>query len=94
MNYGLLSLVNLIFEILSLLILVDVIGSWIVAARVQLPDALYRLLEVVHTVTSPILGPIRRLIPPLGGLDLSPIVALIGLQVLQRLLVSVMYGLR
>jgi YggT family protein len=94
MNYNLFGLINLIFEILSLLILVDVIGSWILAARVQLPDAIYRLLEVVHTVTAPILGPIRRLIPPLGGLDLSPIVALIGLQVLQRLLVSVMYGLR
>ena len=94
MNYGVFGLVNLIFEILSLLILVDVIGSWVLAARVQLPNAIYRFLGVVHMVTSPILGPIRRVIPSLGGLDLSPIVALIALQVLQRLLVSVMIGLR
>ena len=90
---GIIGLINLIFQVLSILILVDVIGSWILAARVQLPDVLYRLLAMVHMVTAPILEPIRRIIPPLAGLDMSPIIALIALQVLQQLLVSVLYGL-
>jgi YggT family protein len=90
----LISLLNLIFDILIFLIFVDVIGSWIRALRVQLPDALYRLLDLVHTIIAPILEPVRRIIPPIGGLDLSPIVALIGLQVIQRVLFSVLYGLR
>lgn len=94
MNYALLSLINLIFDILVLLIFVDVIGSWVLAARVRLPDGAYRLLEVVHTIISPIVEPIRRVIPPLGGLDLSPIIALILLQVVQRLLISVLAGFR
>ncbi|MEJ5200132.1 MAG: YggT family protein [Anaerolineae bacterium] len=94
MNYALLSLINLIFDILVLLIFIDVIGSWVLAARVRLPDAAYRLLEVVHTIISPIVEPIRRMIPPLGGLDLSPIIALILLQVVQRLLISVLAGFR
>ena len=47
MNYALISLLNLIFEILIFLIFVDVIGSWIRALRVQLPDAFYRLLDLL-----------------------------------------------
>lgn len=94
MNYALIGLLNLIFDILIFLIFVDVIGSWIRALRVQLPDVLYRLLDLVHMIIAPILEPVRRILPPIGGLDLSPIVALIGLQVIQRVLISVLYGLR
>ena len=39
--------------------------------------------HAVVTVTEPVLGPLRRVIPPLGGFDLSPIVALLGVQLLQ-----------
>ena len=38
-------------------------------------------------LTEPVLGPIRRSLPQMGGLDISPIVALIGLQFLQYLVV-------
>jgi len=36
-------------------------------------------------LTDPVLGPIRRVMPDLGGLDISPIIALLGLQFLQYL---------
>jgi YggT family protein len=94
MIYPVLSFINLLFEILSILILVDVLGSWILTARTQLPDVIYTILVLVHRITSPIMEPIRRVIPPLGGLDMSPIIALIGLQVIQKLLVSVLIGMR
>lgn len=94
MSYALISLVNLIFEILTVMIFVDVIGSWILAARVQLPDVLQRLLGLVHSITAPILEPIRRLLPSFAGLDLSPFVALLLLQVLQRLVVGLLIGMR
>ena len=94
MIYPVLSLINLLFEILSILILVDVLGSWVLASRTKLPDVIYTILAVVHRITSPIMEPIRRVIPPLGGLDMSPIIALVGLQVIQRLLVSVLIGMR
>ena len=94
MMYPVLSLINFLFEILSILILVDVLGSWILASRTQLPDVVYTILALVHRITSPIMEPIRRVIPPLGGLDMSPIIALVGLQVIQRLLVSVLIGMR
>jgi YggT family protein len=94
MIYPALSLINFLFQILSILILVDVLGSWILAARVQLPDVIYTILALIHRIISPLMEPIRRVIPPLGGLDMSPIIALVGLQVIQKLLVSVLIGMR
>lgn len=44
---------------------------------------------VLHQLTEPFLAPIRRILPPLGGLDLSVLVAIIGLQFLQLLLQDV-----
>lgn len=94
MSYAFIGILNLVFDILIFLIFVDVIGSWIQALRVQLPDPVYRLFHMVHAIVAPIMEPVRRIIPPIGGLDLSPIVALIGLQLIQRVLVSVLYSLR
>jgi len=42
--------------------------------------------EILERITEPVLGPVRRALPPLGGLDLSPIVVIIGLNVLMQLL--------
>jgi YggT family protein len=41
---------------------------------------------VLHQLTEPFLAPIRKVIPPLGGLDLSVLIAIIGLQFLQLLI--------
>ena len=40
------------------------------------------IYSFLYTITEPVLGPLRRVIPPLGGFDLSPIVAVIALQIL------------
>ncbi len=50
------------------------------------PDALFRVYEVVFAVTEPVLAPIRRMLPQLGMLDLSPLVVMIILVVIQRVL--------
>ena len=92
MSYALINIISTIFQIYSFLILLEVIGSWILVARMRLPDFVYTILRVVHTLTSPLLDPIRRLIPSLGGLDLSPIIALILLQMLQGIVVSALRG--
>lgn len=43
--------------------------------------AMATVFSFLYTITEPVLGPLRRVIPPLGGFDLSPIVAVIGLQI-------------
>ncbi len=92
MNYALIKLIGILFDVFSFLILLDVIASWIVAARVRLPNWVYDILSTVHSIVAPVLDPIRRLIPGLGGLDISPIIALILLGVLRQLIVSALLG--
>jgi YggT family protein len=54
------------------------------------PDALFRIYEVVFAITEPVLAPIRRVLPQLGMLDLSPLVVMIILVVIQRVLQSLL----
>jgi len=66
-------------QIYILLIFGRVIFSWFPISRGSPMESVYSLL---YTVTEPVLGPVRRALPPLGGFDLSPIVVMIGLQLL------------
>jgi YggT family protein len=40
------------------------------------------VFSFLFTITEPVLGPLRRVIPPMGGFDLSPIIALVALQLI------------
>jgi YggT family protein len=90
--YAIIGLIDMLFQIFSFLILVEVIGSWILAARVNLPGWAYTILSAIHAVTAPILNPIRRLMPNMGGLDFSPIIALLLLQLLQGVVHNALLG--
>jgi YggT family protein len=68
-----------LIDLYSLVVLAAVIMSWLqVDRRNPLAKGLERLTE-------PVLAPIRRMLPPMGGLDLSPMVLLIALQFLKRI---------
>nr|CRH07642.1 conserved membrane protein of unknown function [Candidatus Magnetococcus massalia] len=63
--------------------------SWIILIRVLLswvnPDPYNPIVQFLIRATEPVLAPLRRIIPTLGGMDFSPIVAFLGISVLQRL---------
>lgn len=61
-------------------ILVHVILSWVS------PGHWNPLVSVLHSLTGPVLRPVRRILPPIGGLDLSPLFVLIALQFCRMLL--------
>lgn len=65
-----------ILQLYFVAILVHVILSWVN------PGAWNPLISVLYSLTQPVLRPVRRVIPPLAGLDLSPLFVLIGLQAL------------
>jgi YggT family protein len=65
----------------SLVVLASVILSWI---RLD-PDN--PLVKIVGTLTEPVLGPIRRILPDFGGIDFSPMLLLLALRFLRGLLV-------
>ena len=71
-----------LIDMYSLIVLAAVILSW-----VQLPYD-NPIAQFVNKLTEPLLGPIRRALPSMGGLDFSPIVLLVGLQMLRGVLVG------
>ncbi len=75
--------VSVFFEVYILLILAYVLTSWI-----RMPYALHRVQRFLDDVCEPYIRIFRRLLPSIGPLDLSPIVAVITLVVVQRLLVE------
>lgn len=77
--YGLLSFYNL-------LIFVRVVFSCLAVSYSN------RLMRFLVNVTEPLLGPLRRFIPLLGGFDISPIVAMVIVQILQRAVVGTLVG--
>ena len=74
-------LINII-DLYSLIVFGAVILSW-----VHLPSG-NPVVRFVNRLTEPLLQPIRRALPALGGLDFSPVVLLIGLQIVKRFLSS------
>jgi len=78
------AFINVLAQALTLAIFVRVIMSWI---PMRLP---FRLGEFVFGVTEPILGPIRRALPIAGGMDFSPILAFLLIQVVQAILLRIL----
>lgn len=76
----LLRLMNLLFTLYSLAFIARVFLSWF---RISPYHPLARFLI---QITEPLLAPLRRYIPPMGGLDFTPMVALLILTLVERLL--------
>ncbi len=80
MIYLLRTVIDLAFTVFNLLILARVLISWL-----QL-DPYSPIIQFLHNTTEPFLAPVRRRLPPVGMMDLSPLVVLIIAWVLQGLL--------
>lgn len=74
------ELVRLAFNVFIFSILIQVILSWVN------PGAYNPATALINSLTEPVLRPARKIIPPMGGLDLSPMATMIGLYLLQMLL--------
>jgi YggT family protein len=73
----------------AFVLLVTVIVSWLVAFDViNIRNSVVRsVLHVLSALTDPVLAPIRRLLPPAGGLDLSFLVLLLVIQFIRSVLI-------
>ncbi len=74
--------VNGLLNLLVLAIIVSAVMSWLVAFDViNLRNRfVYSLSRFLDAVTRPLLRPVQRVIPPLGGVDISPIIVLLVIQ--------------
>ena len=91
---SLLQIVFLILDIVYFVIIVQIIMSWLISFQVlnlhqplvaQIWDGLNRLLE-------PIYRPIRNMLPNTGGLDLAPLIVLVGIYALRIIIRNNMYA--
>ena len=73
-------------DLYSLAVFAAVIVSWI-----QLPPH-HPIVSILRAVTEPLLAPIRRVLPDMGGLDLSPLVLLFGIRIVRGMLLSAALG--
>ncbi len=78
--------IEFFFNIVFLLILVRIILSFLPQFRS------HQIAEMVYGITEPILGPFQRLIPPIGMIDISPMVALIVLSIIEQVLLAMLGG--
>jgi YggT family protein len=78
------SLVLLVFNLFFWLIIIRIIISWVS------PGGYNPAVAMVYALTEPLLRPFRRIIPPIGGFDISPIFALIALGALVRLFMGLL----
>lgn len=79
-------LVDVFFTLLSLAILARVLLSWV---RVS---PYHPAVGFLYRITEPILAPLRRAIPPIGMIDISPVIAIFLLQIIQKVLVAIIRG--
>lgn len=76
------ALIALLIQLYSLVILMRVLMSWVQV------DPSSPLARTLIDITEPVLKPIRDLLPPAAGLDFSPIIAIILLQIIGQILVT------
>jgi len=83
----LLRLINVLFTVYSLAIIARSLLPWVGI------DRYHSVMRFLIRITEPVLAPLRRYIPPMGGLDFSPTVALLLLWFVERLLRALIVAL-
>ena len=88
MLHALIQVLLMLLWLLGLVIVVQAILSWLVAFNVinTYNDFVRTLLYALNRITAPIYRPIRKILPDFGGLDFSPLVALVVIWALQTFL--------
>lgn len=76
------NFITLLFNLYSFMILARVLLSWLNV------NPYHPAVMFIHEVTEPLLKPLRNVIPPIGMFDISPIVALILLRIVESLILA------
>mgnify|MGYP002627296150 CR=1 FL=1 len=86
-SFSIVAFIARLFDFYQLLIFIWCILSWIPLSSEGL---LADLAHAIDTLVRPFLGVFRRLMPPFGGLDFSPILALVVLRLIEQLIMAIL----
>ncbi|HWT96281.1 MAG TPA: YggT family protein [Terriglobales bacterium] len=86
------ALIDLILVVLQLyryVLIATIILSWLISFNVinTRNQAVYQINMILNRLTEPLLRPIRRIIPPISGLDFSPLILLLVIFFIERLII-------
>ena len=77
-----------LLEIYTFIIIAAVIISWLIAFNVMSPShpVTQKIMVLLAKLTDPVMRPVQRVIPSIGGIDLSPIIVIFAIMLLQRII--------
>ena len=87
MEVALIDFIQLAFRLYTFLILARVVLSWVSH------DTANPVIQWVYRLTEPVMAPFRALIPAMGGIDFTPILVLLVLNIVESLLVQLLQNL-
>jgi len=90
---AILDVVLLVLTMYTYVIIAAAVFSWLYAFGVVNPrnQIVARIGEVLYRITEPVIAPIRRFMPNLGGIDLSPVVVLLLIFLIQNVIGRYVY---
>ncbi|MEM6811179.1 MAG: YggT family protein [Pseudomonadota bacterium] len=80
----------LALDIFFWIIIIQVVMSWLIAfnvVNIQNSQA-RRFIEILHKITDPVYKPLRKFIPSIGGIDITPIIIIFGISILKNIIVT------
>lgn len=89
------QLLIFLLDVYFYIIIASVIISWLIAFEVlniRNPQA-QNLINLLNKATEPVYKPLRKFIPPIGGIDITPIIVIFAIFLLQNLIVRMTYNL-
>lgn len=83
-----------LLQLYTFVIILQVVISWLVAFGVlnlSNPQAA-RLVEGLNKLTEPVMEPVRRYVPSIGGIDITPIIVIFAIMLLEQLIARIFFG--
>ncbi|MBF0280117.1 MAG: YggT family protein [SAR324 cluster bacterium] len=77
---ALIQVLSAVLDIYTFILVARALISWVS------PDPRNQIVQLLHRLTEPVLAPVRRTIPPIGGMDLSVLVVLVAIQLIRSTL--------
>jgi len=82
------EVIKLMLNVVLVVVIIRVLISWAQAFGIANPDTSNPALRVIDQLAEAAMAPVQRILPPMGGLDLSPLVVLIGIQLIKMLVLG------
>ena len=86
-NLWILRFISYFFRFYEFCIIAYVLSSWFPSFRNNI------IVEFLEAICEPYLKLFRKIIPPIGMMDISPIVAVMGISLIQQLVVKILFGI-